>query len=51
MLAPIRFGAGIKGKILDSWYNYLPIVTTPIASEGMYQESTDESIYTEIRDK
>lgn len=34
-LAPLRFGAGIKGKILDSWRHGLPVVTTPIGAEGL----------------
>jgi O-antigen biosynthesis protein len=33
--APLRFGAGIKGKITDGWYCGTPVVTTPIGSEGM----------------
>ncbi|GJP69124.1 hypothetical protein CLOP_g25747 [Closterium sp. NIES-67] len=35
LLAPLRFGAGIKGKILDSWLYGTPVVTTPIGGEGM----------------
>lgn len=34
-LAPLRFGAGIKGKISDSWRAGTPVVTTPIGAEGM----------------
>ena len=34
-LAPLRFGAGIKGKISDGWSVGTPAVTTPIGSEGM----------------
>ena len=34
-LAPLRFGAGIKGKILDSWHWGLPVVSTVIGSEGL----------------
>lgn len=34
-VAPLRFGAGLKGKIVDSWEHGLPVVTTPIGSEGM----------------
>jgi glycosyltransferase involved in cell wall biosynthesis len=34
MLAPLRFGAGIKGKVLDAWTHGLPVVTTPIGSEA-----------------
>ena len=35
MLAPLRFGAGLKGKIVDAWYHGLPVVTTPVGAEGM----------------
>ena len=37
-LAPLRFGAGIKGKISDGWWTGTPVVTTPIGSEGMHGE-------------
>ena len=39
LLAPLRFGAGIKGKIVDAWKYGLPVVTTPIGSEGMESKS------------
>lgn len=35
LLAPLRFGAGIKGKILDAWSAGIPVITTPIGAEGM----------------
>jgi glycosyltransferase involved in cell wall biosynthesis len=34
-LAPIRFGAGIKGKFTDAMQNGLPSVTTSVGAEGM----------------
>jgi glycosyltransferase involved in cell wall biosynthesis len=34
-LAPLRFGAGIKGKIVDGWRVGLPVVTTPVGAEGL----------------
>ena len=34
-LAPLRFGAGLKGKIVDSWAHGTPVCTTPIGAEGM----------------
>ncbi|WP_232819291.1 glycosyltransferase [Saccharospirillum mangrovi] len=34
-LAPLRFGAGQKGKILDGWLTGTPTVTTPIGAESM----------------
>ncbi|MGZ3700028.1 MAG: glycosyltransferase, partial [Bdellovibrionota bacterium] len=34
-LAPLRFGAGIKGKISDGWFSGTPVVSTPVGAEGM----------------
>nr|WP_269448209.1 glycosyltransferase family 4 protein [Acetobacter malorum] len=34
-IAPLRFGAGVKGKVLDSMAAGVPCVMTPIAAEGM----------------
>lgn len=36
LLAPIPYGAGLKGKILESMLFGLPNVTTAIGSEGMH---------------
>ncbi|GAA4961001.1 glycosyltransferase family 4 protein [Algibacter aquimarinus] len=35
-LAPLRFGAGLKGKLVDAMQNGTPCVMTSIASEGMF---------------
>ncbi|MFT5161540.1 MAG: glycosyltransferase involved in cell wall biosynthesis [Alteromonadaceae bacterium] len=34
-LAPLRFGAGIKGKLADAMLNGTPNVTTPVGAEAM----------------
>lgn len=34
-VAPLNFGAGLKGKVLDSLAAGLPCACTPIAAEGM----------------
>lgn len=34
-LAPIRFGAGIKGKVTDAFSNGLPTITTEVGAEGI----------------
>jgi glycosyltransferase involved in cell wall biosynthesis/ubiquinone/menaquinone biosynthesis C-methylase UbiE len=34
-VAPIRFGAGVKGKIVNSMSRGLPVVTTQLGVEGM----------------
>ena len=36
MLAPLRFGAGIKGKLLEAMEYGTPTVTTAIGAESMY---------------
>lgn len=35
-LAPLRFGAGLKGKLIDAMKNGTPCVMTSIAAEGMF---------------
>ena len=35
LLAPIQFGAGVKGKLIDAFRCGLPSVTTPIGAEGI----------------
>ncbi len=35
-LAPLRFGAGLKGKLIDAMQNGTPCIMTAIAAEGMF---------------
>jgi glycosyltransferase involved in cell wall biosynthesis len=37
-LAPLRFGAGLKGKISDGWWAGTPCVATPVGAEGMERD-------------
>ena len=37
-LAPLRFGAGIKGKLTEAMQNGTPSVTTSIGAEGMHAD-------------
>ncbi len=37
LLAPLRYGAGLKGKIFDALKNGLPAVMSSIAAEGMFE--------------
>ncbi len=34
-ILPLRFGAGVKGKLLESLYHQIPTVITPVAAEGI----------------
>ena len=42
-LAPLRFGAGIKGKLVDAMISQTPSITTSVGSEGMHQKLHTES--------
>jgi glycosyltransferase involved in cell wall biosynthesis len=37
-LAPLRYGAGVKGKVNQAMAHGLPVVATPCAAEGMFLE-------------
>lgn len=37
-LAPVRFGAGLKGKVLEGLFYGVPTVTTDIGAEGIARE-------------
>ncbi len=46
-LAPLRFGAGIKGKLLDAMITQTPSVTTSTGSEGMHQQEPWPGVVTD----
>jgi hypothetical protein len=35
VVAPLRYGAGIKGKVVEALFHQVPLVTTSIGSEGL----------------
>jgi GT2 family glycosyltransferase len=37
-VAPLRYGAGVKGKVNSSMAHGQPVVMTPVAAEGMFLE-------------
>ncbi|RZT00093.1 glycosyltransferase [Aquimarina brevivitae] len=45
-LAPLRFGAGIKGKLAEAMLTGTPSVTTPIGAEGMLDDDLDWNGFT-----
>ena len=44
LLAPLRFGAGLKGKLIDAALLSTPAVTTSIGAEGMYGSATPPAL-------
>ena len=49
-LAPIRFGAGLKGKLLDAMLMQTPSITTSLGSESMHNDEPWGGIITENAD-
>ena len=43
-IAPLRYGAGVKGKVGESLSMSTPIVLTDIAAEGMYLEDAKHAL-------
>jgi len=37
VVVPLRYGAGVKGKVVEAMYYQVPIVTTSIGAEGLEQ--------------
>lgn len=35
VVIPLRYGAGIKGKVVEGLYHHVPMVISPIAAEGL----------------
>ena len=40
VVAPLRYGAGVKGKIVEAMYYQIPVVTTPIGAEGLVNKES-----------
>lgn len=38
VIVPLRFGAGVKGKVVEALYYQAPVLTTPIGAEGISRE-------------
>ena len=47
-VAPLRFGAGMKGKVVSSLSYGVPVVATSLATEGMGVTSEREAIITDL---
>jgi glycosyltransferase involved in cell wall biosynthesis len=46
-LAPLRFGAGIKGKLVDAMISQTPSITTSVGSEGMSEQELWPGVITD----
>ncbi len=47
MVAPLRYGGGVKGKVGQAFEYYLPIVTTSVGAEGMHLKDGINAIITD----
>lgn len=49
MLAPLRYGAGVKGKICEAFAVGTPVVTTPMGAEGIDEEGRALAVETDAQ--
>ncbi len=47
---PLRFGAGIKGKIVEAIYNNVPVITTSIGAEGLNADKDFLTVFDDADD-
>jgi glycosyltransferase involved in cell wall biosynthesis len=50
-VAPLRFGAGMKGKVGQSLVHGLPVVATPVGAEGMALEDGQHLLVAETAEE
>lgn len=48
--APLRFGAGVKGKIVHALARGIPVVTTPVGAEGIFGAGEYDAVATSASD-
>eukprot|EP00633_Aureoumbra_lagunensis_P006180 CAMPEP_0197323890 /NCGR_PEP_ID=MMETSP0891-20130614/70786_1 /TAXON_ID=44058 ORGANISM="Aureoumbra lagunensis, Strain CCMP1510" /NCGR_SAMPLE_ID=MMETSP0891 /ASSEMBLY_ACC=CAM_ASM_000534 /LENGTH=1180 /DNA_ID=CAMNT_0042816621 /DNA_START=879 /DNA_END=4422 /DNA_ORIENTATION=- len=46
-VAPLRYGAGVKGKINSAMIHGVPVVATPMAIEGMFLTANEDVVVAE----
>lgn len=46
-VAPLRFGAGIEGKVLEAWAAGLPCAMTPVGAEGLSLDAASAAVVAE----
>ena len=49
-VVPLRYGAGVKGKVVEAVYNGIPVVTTSTGAEGIPLAGTVMEIEDQPRD-
>lgn len=50
MIAPLRYGAGVKGKIGQAFEYYLPVITSSIGAEGMHLIQNENALIEDTKE-
>jgi len=50
-VSPIRYGSGVKGKIVESLHAGVPVVTTTVGGEGIDLESGVDALFGETAEE
>ena len=45
LICPVISGSGIRTKILECFFNNIPVISTPIGAEGLYGHCDDNHIF------
>lgn len=51
MIAPLRYGAGVKGKIGQAFEYYLPVITSSVGAEGMQLTHQKNALICDTREE
>ncbi|MCL5023586.1 MAG: glycosyltransferase [Nitrospirae bacterium] len=49
--APLRYGAGVKGKIIEAMSYGLPVVTTPVGAEGLGADNDEHMLIADEKER
>lgn len=49
-VSPLRYGAGVKGKVGQAFEYMIPVVTTAIGAEGMFLKNNETALISETED-
>lgn len=51
MVAPLRYGAGVKGKVGQAFEYYLPVITNSMGAEGMSLKDNENALLAENKEE
>lgn len=50
VVVPLRYGAGLKGKVIEAMYRSVPVISTTVGAEGIYEATKIMKICDTVED-